>query len=88
MKPRYHNSDNIKLTVKPLSCSLDNSVTQTDPALFNEFCIVDSVNEKPLIIVNSAYVNFNVTNEAIFENIEFEGNDGFAFYQEDPNVNQ
>ena len=40
----------------------------------------------PLVVINSAFVNFNVTNEAIFENIEFEGNDNLAFYQEVPNV--
>lgn len=31
-------------------------------------------------MINSAYVNFNVTNEAVFENINFEGNDNLAFY--------
>ena len=41
---------------------------------------------KPLVVINSVFVNFNVTNEAIFENIEFEGNDNLAFYQEVPNV--
>jgi len=33
-------------------------------------------------LVNSAFVNFNITNEATFEDIEFEGNDNIAFYLE------
>ena len=37
---------------------------------------------KPRVLVNSAFVNFNITNEATFEDIEFEGNDNIAFYLE------
>ena len=40
----------------------------------------DYIPEMPTIIMNSAFANFNVTNEAVFENLIFEGNDNLAFY--------
>ena len=35
---------------------------------------------RPTVIVNSALVNFNVTSEAVFENIDFVGNTDLAYY--------
>lgn len=93
LRPAYFQTDNMKLTVKPLDCALDNAVTQADTELFEEHCVQltaadpdDSFEpSKPLVILNSAFANFNVTNEASFENIDFEGNENLAFYQEVPN---
>ena len=64
LKPAYQKSDNIKITVKPLDCA-----DYSD----SEYCVDMAAKEieRPIIQVNSAFVNFNVTNEAVFENIEF-----------------
>jgi hypothetical protein len=88
LKPAYIRADNIKLTVKPLDCKLNNTAVNTDLQVFRQNCVDFAVpnSEKPLVMVNSAFVNFNVTNVAVFEDIRFEGNDNFAFYTESPNV--
>jgi len=88
LKPAYLKADNINLTVKPLDCSLDNAVVQAEPELFGSNCVdFEALSMvKPVVMVNSAFVNFNVTREAVFEDIEFDGNDNFAFYTESPNV--
>ena len=90
LKPVYQKSDNIKITVKPMYCDMENAdeLSESDDALFGEYCVpaTNAGNvERPKIVVNSAYVNFNVTNEMLIEDIEFEGNDNFAFYKEEPN---
>ena len=41
--------------------------------------------ELPKVMVNSATVNFNITNEAVFEDLIFEGNNYLAFYTESTN---
>ena len=39
LKFNYAKTDNMKLTVKPLDCGLDNAATQADSALFNAHCV-------------------------------------------------
>ena len=87
LKQVYARADNVKLTVKPLDCSLDTAATQASPVTFTENCVDTEavVSEHPTVVINSASVNFNVTNEAVFEDIIFTGNDNLAFYSEAPN---
>ena len=76
-------SDNVKLTVKPLPCGDENEYATIDEVLvYREHCVDLNADEPvlPKVYVNSVYVNFNVTNEAVFEDIEFEGNNNLAFY--------
>lgn len=80
----YAKSNNIRLTLKPINCATRSQIDEADLDVFNEFCVDLSVSEpeKPRVLINSAFVNFNITNEATFEDIEFEGNDNIAFYLE------
>ena len=88
LKPAYMKADNMKLTVKPLDCKLIHDAVDNELQVFKDNCVdLTAPNaEKPLVMINSAFVNFNVTNVAVFEDIRFEGNDNFAFYSESPNV--
>ena len=87
LKAVYATSDNVRLTVKPMDCAQNNRVGASEIQLWASYCVDFSkpTATKPKIIVNSAFVNFNVTNEATFENLQFEGNDNLAFYQESTN---
>ena len=87
LKAVYSRSDNVILTVKPMDCAESESIDQADLEVYNKYCVdfTKTEPEKPRVLVNSAFVNFNITNEATFEDINFEGNDNIAFYQEGGN---
>ena len=83
----YARSDFVRFTFKPMNCAENDKTDPTESQLFIDYCVDFSQAQptKPVVMVNSAYVNFNITNEATFENINFEGNDNLAFYQESSN---
>ena len=49
-----------------------------DSAIFEQNCVKVSQDEKPQIRIAHPWTYFNITNQALFENIEFTGEDLFA----------
>ena len=47
-------------------------------AALRENCVDVSAGERPQIRLPNTYTSFNITNHAVFENIEFTGEDLFA----------
>lgn len=72
----YPLADNIRLSVKPIECKdrsgkLMAGATTDDVAFFDDNCIDNIEEEKPIISVQSSYAHFNISREANFTNIEF-----------------
>ena len=70
-----------------MDCAVKKWTKSSEKFVFDDYCVDFTANSpnKPKVLINQSWVNFNITNEAVFEHIDFEGNDNFAFYQESDN---
>ena len=87
-------TDNVKVTIRSLDCKDDTArrkVKRVYEELFLANCvnhdddIVNStqppdkiVDERPVIHVNQNHIHFNITKEAVFENLIFDGINQFS----------
>ena len=71
------------LTVKAADCDFVNDELKLysdaeKHVYLRDFCVNVAAGERPELRISSPWTNFNITNKAIFENINFSGEDLFA----------
>ena len=78
---RPYTTDNIKFRIAAMDCAHKMeqiAVFGAENAIFDENCVDVKGGEKAQIRIANPYTSFNITNDAVFENIEFTGEDLFA----------
>ena len=57
-------------------------ITTEDVAFFDDNCIENIDDEKPIISVQSSYAHFNISREANFTSVEFQASDALAIFED------